>query len=99
MTRSSTELVTWVARQILLREPALRRWLRSGFPGIDVDDVVQESYCRLAALTDFRRVEDPRRNLFQTARNVVLTELRRARGVRIDAVGTSADLEVALVVG
>ena len=96
MTRLSTELVTWVARQILPHEPALRRWLRTGFPGVDVDDVVQVSYCRLAALPDFRRVEDPRRYLFQTARNVVLAELRRARVVRIDAVGTSADLEVAL---
>jgi RNA polymerase sigma-70 factor (ECF subfamily) len=96
MTRLSTELVTWVARQILPHEPALRRWLRTGFPGVDVDDVVQESYCRLAALADFERVEDPRRYLFQTARNVVLAELRRARIVRIDAVGTSADLELAL---
>ena len=96
MTRLSTELVTWVARQILPHEPALRRWLRTGFPGVDVDDVVQESYCRLAALADFRRVEDPRRYLFQTARNVVLADLRRARVVRIDAVGTSADLEGAL---
>ncbi|TXC72115.1 sigma-70 family RNA polymerase sigma factor [Sphingomonas ginsenosidivorax] len=96
MTRFSTELVTWVARQILPHEPALRRWLRTAFPGVDVDDVVQESYCRLAALPDFRRVDDPRRYLFQTARNVVLTELRRARVVRIDAVGSSADLEHAL---
>ncbi len=96
MTRLTTELVIWVGRHILPHEPALRRWLRSAFPGVDVDDVVQESYCRLAALHDFDRVEDPRRYLFQTARNVVLTELRRARVVRIDAVGSSADLEHAL---
>ncbi|RKE54345.1 MULTISPECIES: sigma-70 family RNA polymerase sigma factor [unclassified Sphingomonas] len=96
MRHVTTELVNWVARQILPHEPELRRWLRAGFPGVDVDDVVQEAYCRLAALADFKRVEDPRRYLFQTARNVVLTELRRARVVRIEAVGTIADLELAL---
>lgn len=96
MARLSTELVAWVARAILPHEPALRRWLRHAFPDVDVDDVVQEAYCRMAALPDFDRIEDPRRYLFQTARNVILADYRRARVVRIDAVGSTADLERAL---
>lgn len=87
---------TWVGRHILPHEPALRRWLRGAFPGHDVDDVVQESYCRIAAVTDLDRIDDPRRYLFQTARNVVLAELRRARVVRIDAVGSAIDLDAML---
>jgi RNA polymerase sigma-70 factor (ECF subfamily) len=61
-----------------------------------VDDVVQETYCRIAAIADLERIEDPRRYLFQTARNVVLAELRRARVVRIEAAGSAADMEAAL---
>ena len=92
----STILVAWVARHVLPAEPALRGWLRRAFPGCDVDDVVQETYCRLAAVADLERIEDPRRYLFQTARNVVLAELRRQRVVRIEAAGSAADLEAAL---
>ncbi|SFP57266.1 RNA polymerase sigma factor [Sphingomonas rubra] len=93
---TSTVLVAWVARHVLPAEPALRRWLRGVFPGCDVDDVVQETYCRLAAVRDLDRIEDPRRYLFQTARNVVLVELRRQRVVRIEAAGSAADMEAAL---
>ncbi|RZM11113.1 MAG: sigma-70 family RNA polymerase sigma factor, partial [Sphingomonas sp.] len=74
----------------------MRGWLRRAFPGCDVDDVVQETYCRIAAIADLERIEDPRRYLFQTARNVVLAELRRARVVRIEAAGSAADMEAAL---
>jgi RNA polymerase sigma-70 factor (ECF subfamily) len=93
---TSTILVAWVARYVLPAEPSLRQWLRRAFPGCDVDDVVQETYCRLAAVRDLDRIEEPRRYLFQTARNVVLAELRRQRVVRIDAAGSAADLEAAL---
>lgn len=93
---SSTVLVAWVARHVLPAEPSLRRWLRGAFPGCDVDDVVQETYCRLAAVDDLSRIEEPRRYLFQTARNVVLAELRRQRVVRIDAAGSAADMEAAI---
>lgn len=92
----STVMVAWVARHVLPAEPALRRWLRSAFPGCDVDDVVQETYCRIAAVGDLDRIEEPRRYLFQTARNVVLAELRRARVVRIEAAGSAADMEAAI---
>lgn len=86
----------WVARHILPHEPALRRWLRGAFPGHEVDDLVQESYCRIAALHDYDRIADPRRYLFQTARNVVLADVRRARVVRIDAIGSAADLDAVM---
>lgn len=86
----------WVARHILPHEPALRSWLRRAFPMQDTDDLVQESYCRLAALPRVDGIADARRYLFQTARNVALADLRRARVVRIDAVGSAADMEALL---
>ncbi len=95
MQTSATQ-VAWLARHVLPAEPDLRRWLRKAFPGCDVDDVVQETYCRLAAAPDLHRIEQPRQYLFRTARNVVLAEFRRQRVVRIDAAGSAADMESAI---
>ncbi|HCB76843.1 MAG TPA: sigma-70 family RNA polymerase sigma factor [Sphingomonas bacterium] len=90
------ERPAWVARHILPHEAALRAWLRGAFPGCDTDDLVQESYCRIASVTDLAAIDDPRRYLFQTARNLALSDVRRAKIVRIEAVGSTADLEDAL---
>ncbi|PXA83468.1 sigma-70 family RNA polymerase sigma factor [Nostoc sp. 3335mG] len=73
----------------------MRAWLRGAFPAIDVDDVVQESYCRIATLTRVEHIDDPRRYLFRTARNVVLEQIRRERVVSIEAASGLAELELA----
>lgn len=69
----SDQLVAWVGRHILPHERQLRAWLRAAFPAADVDDVVQETYCRISGLDRFDHIEDPRRYVFRTARNVVLS--------------------------
>ncbi|HLG86853.1 MAG TPA: sigma-70 family RNA polymerase sigma factor [Alphaproteobacteria bacterium] len=56
-----------------------------------IDDVIQEAYCRIAALDDIRHIADGRGYLFRTARNIVLEQIRHARVVRIDSV-TEIDL-------
>jgi hypothetical protein len=42
-------LVRWVATHIVPQEPAVRAALRRGASESDVDDLVQEAYCRFAA--------------------------------------------------
>ncbi|QYF85651.1 RNA polymerase sigma factor [Brevundimonas sp. PAMC22021] len=81
------DLVRWVATEVLPHEADVRAWLRR-FPAAaaDADDVVQEAYCRLSTLTDFRHIASPRAYFFQTARSIVLEQMRRARIVRIEAV-------------
>ncbi|MDH7638801.1 sigma-70 family RNA polymerase sigma factor [Sphingomonas sp. MAHUQ-71] len=91
----SPQLIGWVGRHILPHERQLRAWLRAAFPAIDVDDVVQESYCRIATLTRVEHIDDPRRYLFRTARNVVLEQIRRERVVSIEAASGLAELEQA----
>lgn len=78
----------WLAEEILPHEPALRRWLcdRLALPGTEVDDIVQESYARLAGLESVAHIREPRAYLFTTARSVVQQHLRRAQVVAIDAV-------------
>lgn len=86
MPQSRQEIVAWVGRHILPHEAALRAWLkRSGTAAHEIDDIVQEAYCRLAALGGVAHITNGRAYLFQTARNVVLEQIRRARIVRIDS--------------
>ena len=95
MVTMSPQLIGWVGRHILPHERQLRAWLRAAFPAIDIDDVVQEAYCRIATLTRVEHIDDPRRYLFRTARNVVLEQIRRERVVSIEAASGLAELELA----
>ena len=84
--------ILWLSREILPHEPDLRRWLAAytrGITGLDVDDVVQETYARLWA-ADPSRIREPRAYFFTTARNLVTETLRRSSIVPIEAM---ADIE------
>lgn len=86
MTEPSRRIVDWVASEVLPHEGAVRAWLRRAFADrAEIDDVIQEAYCRLSTLTDVAHIDNPRAYLFQSARNIVLEQMRRARIVRIDA--------------
>ena len=79
-------LSAWIGREILPHESALRAWLLRIASPNDVEDIIQECYCRLSEVADFRTIASPRTYLFTMARNIVLQELRRSRIVRIDSV-------------
>jgi len=79
--------VRWLAREVLPHEGDVRRWLaRSMARSAEVDDVIQEAYCRLADIDDPARIASPRAYFFQTARSVVLEQMRRQRIVRFETV-------------
>lgn len=87
MKQSRAEIIAFVGSQILPHEADVRAWLRrSGSPPADVDDVVQETYCRLAALEAVSHIVSGRAYFFRTARNIAIARIRRARVVRIDCV-------------
>lgn len=97
MDESRRRIVDWIGREVLPHEGDLRRWLRrSMVAAADVDDIVQESYCKLAALDDVGHIANPRAYLFQVARSIVLNQLRRARIVRIDTVTEIDSLDIVL---
>ena len=84
---SRRDIVAWVGGQILPHEADVRSWLRRGGSSAeDVDDIVQEAYCRLAALGGVAHIANGRAYFFQTARNIMLERIRRSRVVRIDCV-------------
>ncbi len=95
MDDDRSRIVGWVASQVLPHEKDLRRWLRkAGASEHDVDDIVQEAYCRLAGLKSVAHIISGRAYLFQTARNVAVERIRKARTVRIDYVTEIDSLNV-----
>lgn len=78
--------VAWVSAEILPLEPAVRRWLkRSGLPQDQIDDLLQEAYCRFAGLASVDHILSPSAYFFQVARTLRADALRRSRVVSIDS--------------
>ncbi|MDR6625545.1 RNA polymerase sigma factor [Caulobacter segnis] len=87
MTQSRAEIIAFVGAQILPHEADVRAWLRrSGGARADIDDIVQETYCRLAALESTAHIANGRAYFFRMARNISIEKIRRARIVRIDCI-------------
>lgn len=85
MSIPSNERTVWLARHILPHEAALRAWLRSRpTGGLDIDDIVQESYAILANLKSVAQIRSPRAYFFQVAHSVVLQHVRHSRIVPIE---------------
>jgi RNA polymerase sigma factor (sigma-70 family) len=87
MSRISDERAVWLARHVLPHEASLRGWLGSRqWRGVDVDDVVQETYAILAGLESVADIRNVRNYIFSVANSVILGQLRRARIVSISTV-------------
>ncbi|MEG3125378.1 RNA polymerase sigma factor [Sphingomonas sp. GB1N7] len=83
---SRRRIMVWVGSEVLPHEPCVRRWLRRMTGPDEVEDIIQESYCRISGLTDIGHIQNGRAYLFTTARMLMLERVRRARVVSIEAV-------------
>jgi RNA polymerase sigma factor (sigma-70 family) len=82
----SDDRALWLSRHVLPLEPALRAWLRSRrVAGLEIDDIVQETYARLIRARSVEGVRDVRTYTFQVAHSVVLSYVRRSRVVSFQA--------------
>jgi RNA polymerase sigma-70 factor (ECF subfamily) len=80
-------IARWVATMVLPHEALVRRWLsRSHVAPEDIDDVIQEAYCRLAMLESVDHIESPHAYFFSIARNLLLRRLKRQRLVPLEAI-------------
>ena len=96
MRAVSDDRAVWLARHILPHEQALRAWLHHRrVTGLDIDDIVQETYAKLAGLESVTEIREPKRYMFQTAYSIVAGFLRRSRVVSIAAVADLDQLSVA----
>ncbi len=87
-------IMAWVGREVLPHEADLRRWLRRIVPEAEVEDVIQDAYCRIAGLERVDHIRNGRAYLFQAAKSIVIDRLRRARVVSIEAVTEIDALDV-----
>ncbi|MPT49214.1 MAG: RNA polymerase sigma factor [Sphingobium sp.] len=91
MSHLSDERALWLGQYILPHEPALRSWLsRRTVGGLDVDDIIQESYAKLIMAPNIEGVRNPKAYLFQVARSVIASHVRGLKVVTI----TVSDPEV-----
>jgi RNA polymerase sigma factor (sigma-70 family) len=83
----TSDRARWLAHHILPHEPILRSWLRGrAIRGLEVDDIVQETYAMMAGLTSVDHIASPRAYAFRTAFSVIQRHLRRGRIARFDTV-------------
>ena len=81
----------WFLNQIFRHRAALHRYLRKFTSGAeDIEDLVQETYVRVYALSDHQRIDSPRALLFRIAHNMAVERARRQKSQATDSV---ADLE------
>jgi RNA polymerase sigma-70 factor (ECF subfamily) len=70
----------WLAQHVVPIEAALRSWLcRHRLVGLEIDDVVQETYAILAALKSVEDIRNPRQYAFKVAYSIVLASARRSK--------------------
>lgn len=95
MNAAPEHIIQWIGSQILPHEADVRAWLqRTRLGKEEIEDVLQESYCRMAKLVSVDHVQSPRGYFFTVAKNIVLMRLRHARVVHIDTVDEIDRLEV-----
>jgi RNA polymerase sigma factor (sigma-70 family) len=88
-------VVEWVVANVIPHEANVRNWLQQArVSPPDIDDLIQEAYCRLARLDSVDHIDRPDGYFFQIVRNLHRDQIRRARIVRIDFVGEMSALSV-----
>lgn len=81
MPADSRSKAAWVAREILPHEGLVRNWLaRRWGRTVEVDDVIQEAYCRISELDSVEHIQHGRAYFFTTVRAVAI-DMIRASGV------------------
>jgi len=82
----NTERARWLAAVILPLEPQIRAWLSRVTPAsLEPDDLIQEAYAKLVALSSVEHITQPRPYFFQIVRNLILEHVRHAQVVAIEA--------------
>ena len=87
-------IMQWVVREVLVHEPSLRSWLRKAIGPNDIEDIIQESYCRISNLKDVSHIRNGRAYLFTTARMIVIERIRKSRVVNIETMAEIDRLQI-----
>ena len=95
MLRDLRERGRWLARNVLPHEALIRARLRDvRLPGLDIDDIIQETYARILAVPSLESIRFPRQYAIQTARSVIIDHIRHSRVVPITSTGNLEQLNI-----
>lgn len=90
-------LAQWFAREILVHEEALVRFIARNWPyRDDIHDLRQDTYVRVYEAAARSRPASPRAFMYATARNLMADRVRRGRVVSIEVVGDMEALNVSM---
>lgn len=93
MVRISDERALWLSRHVLMHEPALRAWLsKRRIAGLEIDDIVQETYARLSSVESVAGIVNVRNYVFQIAYSVMVSHIRRSKIVSFQTVSNIEEL-------
>ena len=89
------DTINWLTVHLLPFEAELRLKLRRVCASAaDIDDVIQEVYCKVMQMDEVAHVSDPRGYLVQMAKNFVTDRLRRDAVVNIEIMANLYELDV-----
>ncbi|KQV47128.1 RNA polymerase sigma factor [Massilia sp. Root335] len=89
------DTINWLTVHLLPFEAEFRlRLRRVCASAADVDDVIQEVYCKVMQMDDVTHVKDPRGYFVQIAKNLITDRLRRDAVVNIDIMANLGELDV-----
>lgn len=81
MDNKHDDISAWIGREILPHERAVRGWVSRRWSHVlDPNDVIQEAYCRIAALASVEHIQRPAAYFYRTAQ-VVATDIMRRSGI------------------
>jgi RNA polymerase sigma-70 factor (ECF subfamily) len=80
-------LALWVAREIMPHEPRIRAWfLRRRVSPDEVDELMQDAYCRLVMLDAVEHIDCPHAYFFSVCRNLMVRRLKRQQIAPFEAI-------------
>lgn len=82
----------WLSRHIVPHERSIRSWLTRRTHDLDIDDVIQEMYARLASLDSVDDIRNPRQYAAQAAISIALNLVRHTRVVPMISIGDFEEL-------
>jgi RNA polymerase sigma factor (sigma-70 family) len=94
MDLPSNDRARWLARYIVPHERSIRSWLIRRTRDLDIDDIIQEMYARLASLKNSEDIQHPQQYAAQTAISIALNLARHARVVPMIPIGNFGELEL-----
>lgn len=95
MKPPSSARAMWLAEHIVPHERDIRSWLSRRALDLEIDDIVQEMYARLASLESVEDVRNPRQYAAQTAVSIALNMTRHARVVPMIPLGDFEEMGLA----